>query len=63
LVYLAPTTVDEAVGLLAEHGVEAIPLAGGLSLVPLLALRITRFAHLIDLNEVTSLSTMSRQGD
>jgi carbon-monoxide dehydrogenase medium subunit len=61
--YHAPTTVDEAVGLLAEHGDEAKPLAGGQSLVPLLALRLTRFAHLIDLNEVTSLSTMSRQGD
>ena len=61
--YHAPTTVDEAVALLAEHGDEAKPLAGGQSLVPLLALRLTRFAHLIDLNDVTSLSTMSRQGD
>ena len=49
--------------MLAEHGDEAKPLAGGQSLVPLLALRLTRFAHLIDLNDVTSLSTMSRQGD
>jgi carbon-monoxide dehydrogenase medium subunit len=61
--YHAPTTVDEAVALLAEHGDDAKPLAGGQSLVPLLALRLTRFAHLIDLNEVTTLSTMSRQGD
>jgi carbon-monoxide dehydrogenase medium subunit len=59
--YHAPTTVDEAVALLAEHGDEAKPLAGGQSLVPLLALRLTRFAHLIDLNEVTALSTMSRK--
>ena len=61
--YHAPTTIDEAVDVLAEHGDEAKPLAGGQSLVPLLALRLTRFAHLIDLNEVASLSTMSRQGD
>lgn len=61
--YHAPTTVDEAVALLAEYGDDAKPLAGGQSLVPLLALRLTRFAHLIDLNETTSLSTMSRQGD
>ncbi|MEO5842628.1 MAG: xanthine dehydrogenase family protein subunit M [Acidimicrobiales bacterium] len=60
--YHAPTTVDDAVSLLAEHGDEAKPLAGGQSLVPLLALRLTRFAHLIDLNEVTSLSSMSREG-
>jgi aerobic carbon-monoxide dehydrogenase medium subunit len=58
--YHAPTTVDEAVALLAEHGDEAKPLAGGQSLVPLLALRLTRFAHLVDLNDVTSLSTISQ---
>ncbi|TML14604.1 MAG: xanthine dehydrogenase family protein subunit M [Actinobacteria bacterium] len=61
--YHAPTTVDEATAVLAEHGEEAKPLAGGQSLVPLLALRLTRFAHLIDLNDVASLSSMSRQGD
>ena len=61
--YHAPTTVDEAVALLAEHGDEAKPLAGGQSLVPLLALRLTRFGHLIDLNDVASLSSVARQGD
>jgi carbon-monoxide dehydrogenase medium subunit len=60
--YHAPTNVDEAVALLAEHGDEAKPLAGGQSLVPLLALRLARFAHLIDLNGVPNLATSSRQG-
>jgi len=40
--YHAPATVDDAIALLAEHGDEAKPLAGGQSLVPLLALRLTR---------------------
>jgi len=37
------------VGLLAEHGDEAKPLAGGQSLVPMLALRLARFEHVVDL--------------
>ena len=53
--YHAPETVDDAVALLAEHGDDAKPLAGGQSLVPMLALRLTRFAHLVDLNRVAEL--------
>lgn len=52
----APETVDEAVGLLSEHGDEAKPLAGGQSLVPMLALRLTRFEHLVDLERVGALT-------
>jgi carbon-monoxide dehydrogenase medium subunit len=55
-----PTTVDEAAGLLAEHGDDAKVLAGGQSLVPLLALRLTRFGHLVDLNRVAGLGEIRR---
>jgi aerobic carbon-monoxide dehydrogenase medium subunit len=58
--YHAPETVAEAVGLLADHGDEAKVLAGGQSLVPLLALRLTRFAHLVDLNRVAALQGIRR---
>jgi len=58
--YHAPTTVTEAVALLAEHADEAKALAGGQSLVPMLALRLTRFAHLVDLNRVAELDGLSR---
>src|ERR1700722_2568714 len=58
--YEAPTTVDEAVGLLAEHQDEASVLAGGQSLIPLLALRLARPAVLVDINGVAGLSGMSR---
>ena len=54
-----PTTVPEAASLLAEHGDEAKPLAGGQSLVPMLALRLTRFEHLVDLNGVAELRTIT----
>jgi carbon-monoxide dehydrogenase medium subunit len=58
--YHAPDTVSDVVALLAEHGDEIKPLAGGQSLVPMLALRLTRFEHLVDLNRVAELADVSR---
>jgi CO/xanthine dehydrogenase FAD-binding subunit len=52
--YHAPTTVDEACGLLASLE-DAKVLAGGQSLVPLLNFRLARPAHLVDINRVGSL--------
>jgi carbon-monoxide dehydrogenase medium subunit len=57
--YEAPETVSDAVELLAEYGDEASVLAGGQSLIPLLALRLARPAVLIDINGVTQLSGVS----
>ena len=56
-----PSTIDEAAGVLAAHGDEAKVLAGGQSLVPLLALRLTRFEHLVDLNRIEALQGIHRQ--
>jgi aerobic carbon-monoxide dehydrogenase medium subunit len=53
--YHRPATVDEAVGLLAEHGADAKVLAGGQSLIPLLALRLAHPAHLVDIGRVSGL--------
>ena len=58
--YHAPERIDEAVGLLAEHGSEAKPLAGGQSLVPMLSLRLARFEHLVDLNRIEALTGIAR---
>ena len=57
--YEAPETVAAAVDLLAEHQDEASVLAGGQSLIPLLALRLARPAVLIDINGVQELSGLS----
>jgi carbon-monoxide dehydrogenase medium subunit len=57
--YEAPTTAAEAVDLLAEHLDEASVLAGGQSLIPLLALRLARPAVLIDINGIDELSGVS----
>ena len=59
--YHAPETVDEVCGLLAQFGDEAKVLAGGQSLVPMLALRLTRFEHLVDVNRVGALSGFTRE--
>jgi aerobic carbon-monoxide dehydrogenase medium subunit len=57
--YEAPETISEAVELLAEHQDEASVLAGGQSLIPLLALRLAQPALLIDINGVAELSGVS----
>ncbi len=57
--YEAPGTVSAAVDLLAEHLDEASVLAGGQSLIPLLALRLARPAVLIDINGIDELSGVS----
>lgn len=59
-VYHAPTSVGEVTALLHEHGDDAKVLAGGQSLVPMLALRLTRFDHLVDVNRVTGLAGVAR---
>jgi len=60
--YAAPATVAGAVDLLAEHQDEASVLAGGQSLIPLLALRLAHPAVLIDINGITELSGVSATG-
>src|SRR3954447_23138850 len=53
--YHAPTSVDEATALLTEFGDEGKGLAGGQSLIPMLALRLTSFEHLVDIGRVPGL--------
>ncbi len=50
--YLAPDTIDEALGLLARHRDEAKVLAGGQSLVPLLNYRLARPRLVVDINSL-----------
>jgi aerobic carbon-monoxide dehydrogenase medium subunit len=57
--YEAPRTVADAVGLLASYSDEASVLAGGQSLIPLLALRLARPVVLIDINGIAELAGVS----
>jgi aerobic carbon-monoxide dehydrogenase medium subunit len=59
--YHAPATVSEAAGLLRDFGDEAKVLAGGQSLVPIMALRLARFEHVVDLNRVEELRGIERR--
>jgi carbon-monoxide dehydrogenase medium subunit len=61
--YFAPSTVDECVALLSEHGEDAKLLAGGQSLVPLMNLRLAAPEVLIDLNGVAELEAVREDGD
>jgi carbon-monoxide dehydrogenase medium subunit len=61
--YHAPTTADEAVALLADLGDEAKIIAGGQSLVPMLALRLAVFDHLVDLRKLDELRGVETRGD
>src|SRR3981081_1253799 len=57
--YHAPTTIEEAVDTLAEVAPEdGRVLAGGQSLVPIMAFRLARPAHLIDINTVAGLDVL-----
>ncbi len=60
--YECPTEVADAVALLAAHGGDARPLAGGQSLVPLLNFRLARPAMLVDLNRIEALRSVAVEG-
>jgi CO/xanthine dehydrogenase FAD-binding subunit len=53
--YYAPSTVDEALARLAQHGWDAKVLAGGQSLVPMMNFRLAQPAVMVDLNEISDL--------
>ncbi|MGD6749707.1 FAD binding domain-containing protein [Streptomyces sp. BH105] len=61
--YHVPSTAEEAVTLLGELGDEAKAIAGGQSLVPMLALRLAAFGHLVDLRRVDALRGIERRED
>jgi carbon-monoxide dehydrogenase medium subunit len=58
--YSAPRSLDEVVDTLVRYDDEAKLLAGGQSLVPVLAMRLSRFEHLVDLQHVPDLTGVSR---
>lgn len=54
--YFRPRSLDEALALLAEHGGDAKPLAGGQSLIPAMNFRLATPSVLVDLNGLRELS-------
>lgn len=56
--YAAPSTLEEALALLAEHGDTAKLLAGGQSLMPMMNLRLARPQYIVDLNRIAGLDAL-----
>ena len=56
--YVRPATLAEACSLLVEYGPEAKPIAGGQSLVPMMAMRLARPACLIDVSRLEELQRL-----
>lgn len=62
--YHTPHSVDEAVALLAEIGTnDGRVLAGGQSLVPMMALRLARPEDLVDINSIAELGRLAVEGE
>jgi carbon-monoxide dehydrogenase medium subunit len=60
--YHRPTSLDEAIGLLAEHD-DASALAGGHSLLPLMKLRFAEPRMIVDLGRIPGLDGIEQEGD
>ena len=61
--YHRPASAAEAVALLAELGDDAKILGGGQSLIPMMALRLAVFEHLVDIGRLDELDGIERRGD
>ncbi|RLV47546.1 xanthine dehydrogenase family protein subunit M [Nocardioides mangrovicus] len=61
--YAAPTSLEEALALLAEHGDEAKVIAGGQSLLPVLRMRLNAPEHVIDIGRIEGLRGIREDGD
>lgn len=61
--YVAPSTLDEALEVLAGEGEEAKVLTGGMSLIPLLKLRLASPRVVVDLNRIPGLAHLRENGE
>jgi len=61
--YVRPTSLKEVCGYLADGSRDVRIIAGGQSLVPMMAMRLVRPELLIDINEVPALAGITRDGD
>lgn len=61
--HLVPTSIADALAMLARHAPDARPLAGGQSLVPMMNFRLARPTVLVDLNKIPDLAYIRDAGD
>ena len=61
--HLLPTSLEDALAMLAEHAPDGRVLAGGQSLVPMMNFRLARPTVLVDLNKIPDLANIRDAGD
>ena len=61
--HLLPTSLEDALAMLAEHAPDGRVLAGGQSLVPMMNFRLARPTVLVDLNKIPDLAYIRDAGD
>src|SRR5262245_19096826 len=61
--YHDPTSIDEALGLLAKLGDSAKLLAGGQSLIPAMRFRLASPEVLVDINRIAGMAYIEERGD
>jgi carbon-monoxide dehydrogenase medium subunit len=61
--YVAPTTIDEALAALSEHGDDAKIIAGGQSLLPVLRMRLNAPEMIVDIGKIEELRGIRDDGD
>lgn len=61
--YAAPTSLSDAIALLDGHPDDSKILAGGQSLIPLMKLRLSNFAYLVDLRRIPHLAYIEQRDD
>jgi len=59
--YHVPDSVSDAIGMLKRYGSEAKLLSGGMSLIPLMKLRLAEPAHVIDINRISGLDHIKEE--
>ncbi len=60
--YHRPQSISEAAGMLADMGEDALIVAGGHSLIPMMKLRMALPEHLIDIQDIKDMQSISISG-
>ena len=61
--YFAPRSLDEAVKFLAAHRDDVKILSGGQSLLPLMKMRLSKPAFVVDIGRIPGLDTIAEEGN